>query len=264
MIRRTSIPACRWHVVVARHLPGHRQFHLADALLADLRLGRSPDRHLSPMKQQKAAFKRAHRRENWTDYRRFMDHLLNKWGFYHFHCAGGSMLVFVHFSPLTGIARVLELVRHDDNWCIERHLVEIAVGNWPDGNIAWRFGHGSSRLTEEDLFKARKQGLNMVVHVDGNYYIPARRALMSDGSGYIPGILAPIAVFALRYQPEGDRAPAITSPHSLVLGLDPDDPRSPWEAAAEHAGMLTNPVWDQRLADQASQDFPRQLLNPHN
>lgn len=236
--RRASTPGRCWSVLLAEHVEKQPSVALVDRFLADMRAGRPLDSHLSPMKVQRAAFKRAHKKQDWAIYRKFMDHLLNKWGFRHFHCDGGAMLVFVHFCERTGIARVIDLVPHDGNWRIEKRLVEIVVRNWPNAGIAAEFGRGGSRLTEEDLLLARKQGLNMTVNVDGAYYLPAQRALMSDGTSYELGLLAPIMIFGRRFDPMQPTNTWIQSPTSLVLGVDPDDPRSPTLIAAGQAGLL--------------------------
>ncbi len=165
-------------------------------------------------------------------------HLLNKWGFRHFHCAGGSRLVFVHLCGLSSKARVLDLLPYDGDFFVEKRLLETAVRNWPDAGVARRCRDGWSRLTEGDLFAARKQGLNMEVNVDGAFYLPQRTGLMSDGTGYLGGLVAPIGFLARRYDPAIMPGDWIESPQMLVVGLDPDDPRPPWEVAAEQAGTL--------------------------
>ncbi len=167
-----------------------------------------------------------------------MDHLLNKWGFRHFHCGGGSVLAFVHLHEGTGVARVLDLLPHDGDWYIEKRLVGIAVRNWPDADIALGFGTGPSSMTEADLFAARRQGLNMTVNIAGTYYLPAQGGLMSDGSAYGGLLLAPFYISGQRYVPGKRTERWLDSPHSLVLGLDPEDPRTTWEMAAAQAGML--------------------------
>ena len=242
--RRLFVPVRRRAVLVAAHLPGHPFLHLADALLADISAGRPLAGHLSPMKNQRRAFKRANRNGRWTDYRRFMDHLLNKWQFRHFHCGGGSVLAFVHFCERTAVARLLDLVPHDGSWLVEKRLVGIAVRNWPDGGIARDFGQGSSRMTEEDLFAARRQGLNMEVHVDGTYYLPAQGGLMSDGSGHAGPMLAPYFIMGRRFEPREPPTPWVESPRSLILGVDPDDPRTPHILAAGQMGVLVSGLRD--------------------
>lgn len=239
-IRRSSVFVRQRNVFVAEHLVIHPSLPLAEPLLADIRDGRPLERHLSPMKNQRATFKRAHKKGTWIHYRRMMDHLFNKWGFRHFHCGEGSWLVFVHICDVEGVARVIDLVPHNGDWLIEKRLVEIVVRNWAAANITRSFGEGPSSMTEADLFAARKQGLNMTVNVDGTYYLPARGGLMSDGSAYVEGLLAPIAICGRRYEASKKPEVWLDSPHSLVLGLDPDDPRPAWLMAAEQAGFLAS------------------------
>ena len=95
-------------------------------------------------------------------------------------------------------------------------------------------------MTEADLFAARRQGLNMTVNVDGTYYLPAAGALMSDGSAYGGRILAPCFLSGQRYEPGKEAAAWLDSPHFLVVGLDPEDPRPHWELAAAQMGMLAS------------------------
>ena len=239
-VRRSSLPARRWTVLIAGHLAGHPSLPLAEPLLADMRDGRSLARHLPPLKNQKHAYKRAHRKGTWRDYRRMMDHLHNKWSFRHFHCGGGSVLAFVHLHGGTGIARVLDLVPHDGDWLLEKRLVETVVRNWPDADIARGFGEGPYSMTEADLFAARKQGLNMTVNVDGTYYLPAGGALMSDGSSYGGRLMASYYISGQRYVPGKPPAAWLDSPHSLVVGLDPEDPRPHWALAAAQAGLIAS------------------------
>ena len=75
--RRSSVPVRRRTVQLASHLSSHPSLPLADVLLADVAAGRPLANHLSPMKNQRNIFKRAHRKGTWTDYRRYMDHLFN-------------------------------------------------------------------------------------------------------------------------------------------------------------------------------------------
>ena len=237
--RRSTVPVRPRRVLLAEHLQGQELLRFADALIKDMRSGAPLNKHLSPLKNQRSAFKRSHRKQDWLDYKRFMDHLFNKWGFRHFHCGGGSVLVFVHLCERTDVARVLDLVPHNGSWLIEKHLVEIAVRNWPEADIATSFGMGSSKMTEADFLAARKQGLNMTVNVDGIYYLPARGALMSDGSGHGGMLLAPYFVTGRRFEPGKEPPFKLDSPNSLVLGLDPDDLREPGIMAAGQMGLLT-------------------------
>lgn len=241
---RLSVATRRRTVLVAAHLIGNPVLRHANALLTDIETGQPLARHLSPMKNQRSAFKRAQQSGKWTDYRKFMDHLLNKWHFRHFHCGGGSVLAFMHFCEHTSVARLLDLMPHNGNWHIEKRLVEIAVRNWPDGGIARSFGEGISHLTEEDLFEARKQGLNMEVNVDGTYYLPARGGLMSDGSGHGGPMLAPYLIVGRRFEPGKPSARWVESPCTLTLGVDPDDPREPHVLAAGQAGVLVSGLRD--------------------
>lgn len=237
LARRSTVPLLRWRVFLADHL-GDEGLAGARDLIAAMETGRDLAGHLSPMKKQRAAFKRAHRKGDWVIYRRVLDHLLNKWGFRHFHCAGGSKLVFAHLCVMSGEARVLDVIPHNGNFFIERHLVEIAVRNWPEAGIARRCWEGPSKMTEADLFAARRQGLNMEVNVDGAFYLPQRTGLMSDGTGHLGGLVAPIMFSARRFDPKAKPGDWIESPLILVVGLDPDDPRPPWEMAGEQAGIL--------------------------
>lgn len=239
-VHRISVPMRRRTVILAEHLIGHPFLPLAEILIADMKAGRHLAIHLSPMKNQRKAFKRAHRKDDWVDYKRMMDHLLNKWGFRHFHCGRGSILVFVHLCEETGIARVLDLISHNGDWLIEKRLVSVAVRNWPDSGITRSFGEGPTSMTEEDLLAARKQGLNMTVNVNGTYYLPARGGLMSDGSGYGGLAFAPFLICCQRYERHKKPSVWLDSPTSLVLGLDPEDPRLPWEVAAGQTGLLAS------------------------
>ena len=239
-IRRSWVPSRPWSVALAEHLIGHPSLSLAHALVRDMQAGRPLNVHLSPMQRQRSAFKRAHKKDNWVSYKRMMDHLLNKWGFRHFHCDHGAMLVFVYLCEETGTARIIDLVPHDGNWFIEKRLVEIVVRSWPDSGIARDFGRGPSSMTEEDYFAARKQGLNMTVNIDGTYYLPGHGALMSDGSAYGGPAFARIMVVGKRYERSQNSTAWLDSPVSLALGLDPEDARTPWQMAAAQAGMMAS------------------------
>ena len=165
-----------------------------------------------------------------------MDFVLNKWGFFHFHCKQRGLLVFVFFREASDDAYVLDLVPHNGNWSIERHLVEVVVRNWPDAGIVRQCGQGKSNLSEDELRLARVQGLNLPVEVSGVFYLPANGGLMSDGSGFVNlGDLKPIVVTGRRYS---NTDALLRDPRFMNVGLDPDDPRPPWVVAAAEAGAL--------------------------
>jgi hypothetical protein len=74
---------------------------------------------------------------------------------------------------------------------------------------------------------------------------------MMDGSGYdsLTGI-SPLVYMAKRVDPAAPMDEAVRSPHVMMVGVDPDDPRPPWEIAAEQAG---------RMAVQRRQDRARYM-----
>ncbi len=170
-----------------------------------------------------------------------MDELLNKWGFFHFHCNGGKQMVFVFFDDRAAAAYVIDVVEHDGNWALEQRLVEIVVANWPEAGIAHRSCAGTSDVTENDLFLARSKGLNMPVAVSGAFYYPASGGLMSDRSSYSVARRSPtLVITGSRFDPNAkDAPPVISDPRFMVVAVDPSDPRPHWEVAAEQAGILS-------------------------
>jgi hypothetical protein len=193
------------------------------------------------MKSQRAAFKRAHNKGDWSLYRRQMDHLLNKWGIYHFHCNASKALVFVHFADHHPDARIVEIMPHDGNWRIERRLIEVIVNNWPDAGIVIPFGAGVSTMSEGDLLLARKQGLNMPIEVGGIFYLPAAGGIMSDGTGFSNlGPVVPIVYTARKFSGADDPDPFEGHPQIVVVGVDPNDPRPAYEVGAAYAGAMAS------------------------
>jgi hypothetical protein len=67
---------------------------------------------------------------------------------------------------------------------------------------------------------------------------------MSDGSGHAGPMLAPYFIMGRRFKPGESPVPWIDSPRSLVLGVDPDDPRPPHELAAGQMGVLVSGMRD--------------------
>jgi hypothetical protein len=239
MARRTPHLPGPMHVVLATHLRDGFDQSRIEPILAALRQGSDMAQHVSPMAAAKKAYEKATSDGQWSRYRRMMDALLNKWGIYHLHAEGSRTLVFTYLHPATRTAYVLDIRPHDGDWAIERHLVAIAVREWPGAEIARPVGPGSSLLSEEMLLGERQRGTNMPVEVDGTFYLPRARALMMDGSGYdvADGIL-PVVHMARRAggQPEGGER--TRSPHFLMTGVDPNDLRPPWLVAVDTAATM--------------------------
>jgi hypothetical protein len=224
---------------IASHLEGHSMLSLAEPVLASLQEGDDMSLHVSPMARAKEAFKKATRNGDWSRYARLMDLILNKWGIFHFHADSDRILVFSYICLITRTAFVIDICHHDKNWKIEQRLVEIIVKNWPSKGIVREVGEGRAPLSEIELFEARKRGINMAVGVGGKSYLPASRGLMMDGSGYdsLTGIL-PVVYMAKRVDPAAPANEVVKSPHFMMVGVDPDDPRPPWVIAAEQAGRM--------------------------
>lgn len=226
-------------VCLASHLKGQKCIQDAEPLLQALQTGGGLLPHLSPMKSAKTAFKRATSNGDWSRYVRLMDQILNKWGIYHFHLSGGGTLLFVHLCRQTATARVIDSQKHSDGWCLERRLIKIIIEEWPDAEIVRVVGYGLSELSEEDHLVARRRGLNMPVEVNGTFYLPANRALMTDGSGYdlLDGPI-PICIFGKMFNEE-EIASSVGSPQMLAIGVEPDSMLPPWVVAAGEAGRLS-------------------------
>lgn len=236
--KRTPMLSGPMTVLVASHLGHQDGFSVAAPLLHALRIGGDLTPHISPMKEAKRQFKKAAQGGDWSRYMAKVDQILNKWGIYHFHLNGGAHLLFVHLCQLTATARVLELASHSAGFAIERRLVQVVVENWPDAGLVRIAGQGSSEMSEDDLLNARKQGVNMPVEVSGTFYLPADRALMSDGSGYeLLNGPTPIFVVGERF---GAKRPAgrVRHPQMYVAGVEPGDPRSPQMIAAAEMGRI--------------------------
>ena len=195
--------------------------------------------HVSPMAQAKDAFRKANKNGDWSRYARLMDLLLNKWGIFHFHADSDRVLVFAYICQRTKSAYIIDLRRHDKDWKAEQHLVGIVVANWPDKEIVREIGEGHSPLTEAELLEARKAGINMAVGVAGKSYLPASRGLMMDGSGYdtLTGI-SPVVFLAKSTNSDRSADEKAKSPHFMMFGTDPDDPRPSWVIVAEQAAMM--------------------------
>lgn len=226
-------------VRLAAHLEGHPLLTHTEPVLSAFREGRDLAAHVSPMKAVRSAFKKATRNGDWSRYAKMMDLVLNKWGIFHFHVDSSRMLVFAYLCARASTAYVIDIRGHDGNWKVERHLVGIVAENWPGAGIISEIGSGSSKLTEADLLAARTQRVNLSVEVSGRFYLPASRGLMMDGTGYdsMTGIV-PLVVTAKRFDPNSVGDETVTSPHLMMVGVDPGDPRPPYEVAAAHLGTL--------------------------
>ena len=224
-------------VQIAKHLIDDPRLSTVIPILTALHNGTDLAPHLSPMKAAKKAFRRATAGGTWSAYVRLIDLVLNKWGIHHFHAAGGSLLVFSHLDHDSAIARIIDLVPHNGDWMLERRLVGIVVDNWPGAGIVEAVGEGRSGLTEADLLETRKGGVNAPVEVAGNFYMPSSRALMTDGSGYDFSDNMPIVCTGKRIKPS-ESEPINGHPQMLMIGVDPEDPTPPWEAAAAEMGRL--------------------------
>jgi len=224
---------------IASHLEGQSMLPLAEPVFATLRDGGDVSLHVSPMAQAKDVFKKATRNGDWSRYARLMDLLLNKWGIFHFHANSNRMLVFSYICLMRRVAFIIDIRQHDKNWKIEQRLIEIIVKNWPTAGIVREIGEGRAPLSETELLDARKRGINMAVGVGGKSYLPASRGLMMDGSAYdsLTGI-SPVVFVAKRVVPALPVDEATRSPHIMMVGVDPDDPRPPWEIAAEQGGRM--------------------------
>jgi hypothetical protein len=239
MAGRIPSSGMRLALRIASHLEGHSMLSLAEPVLASLQEGGDMSVHVSPMARAKDAFKKATRNGDWSRYARLMDLVLNKWGIFHFHADSDSILVFSYICLITRTAFVIDICHHDKNWKIEQRLIDIIVRNWPNDAIVREVGEGRAPLSEAELLEARKLGINMAVGVGGKSYLPASRGLMMDGGGYdsLTGIL-PVVYMAKRVDPAAPANEVVKSPHFMMVGVDPDDPRPPWVIAAEQAGRI--------------------------
>jgi hypothetical protein len=226
-------------IQLAAHLEGHNLRPMAEPILETLRQGADMSAHLSPMSRVKDAFRKATRSGDWSRYVNLMDLLRNKWGIFHFHADSDRILVFSYICLLTRRAFIIDIRAHDNNWKVEKRLVEIVVENWPHSGIVREIGEGRAPLTEAELFTVRKRGINMAVGVNGKSYLPASHGLMMDGSGYDSfTAITPIVYTAKKIDPTTAEEGTVKSPHIMMFGVDPDDPRPSWLLGAEQAGRL--------------------------
>jgi len=246
-------PMC---VQIAKHLINDPRLNTVIPILTALRNGTDLTPHLSPMKAAKRAFRRAAASGTWSAYVRLIDLILNKWGIHHFHASDGGLLVFTHLDRDSAIARVIDLIPHDGDWTLERRLISIVVNNWPGAGIVEAVGEGQSGLTEADLLETRTRGVNVSVEVSGTFYMPSNRALMTDGSGYDFSDNMPIICTGKRIKPS-ECKPTSRHPQMLMVGIDPGNPTSPWEAAAAEMGRLLS---KQRAARQRLINIHRDAL----
>jgi hypothetical protein len=228
-------------VRIAKHLINDSRLKTVMPILAALHNGAALDPYLSPMKAAKKAFRRAVGRGTWSDYRRLMDLVLNKWGIHHFHAANGSLLMFCYLDYNLEIAYIIDLIPHDGEWKLEKRLIGIVVENWSEEGIVEAIrDRRQPGLSEADLLEARKRGLNAPVEVEGAFYMPSSRALMTDGSGYDFSnnmAVVPIVCVGKRIS-LSDRDPSPGHPQILMVGVDPGDPTPPWLAAAAEMARL--------------------------
>ena len=225
-------------VQLAKHLINEPRLNTVIPILASLNKGTDLTPHLSPMKGARAAFRRARAGGTWSAYIRLVDLVLNKWGIHHFHAAGSGLLIFSHLDHASAVARIIDFMPHDGDWKLERRLIAIVVDNWPEAGIVEAVRGGQSRLTEANLLENRKRGVNVPVEVSGTYYMPSSRALMMDGSGYDFSDDMPIVCMGKRIKPN-ENEPTSGNSQMLMVGVDPGDPRSPWEAATAEMGRLS-------------------------
>ncbi len=115
------------------------------------------------------------------------------------------------------------------------------IKNWPDDGLVVEVGRSGEALTEEDLLKACALGLNLPIQFGEKSYLPPSRGLMMDGTGYDASARTiPLVVMAKRFDPALSVDPRAVNPSGIMmLGVAPDDPRPPWEIAAEHLGRLS-------------------------
>ncbi|MBL7240756.1 hypothetical protein ACOZ4Y_11485 [Komagataeibacter rhaeticus] len=226
----------RYAVLVAEHLQGAPALEVAMPLITTIQMGKDLSSYVSPMAGAKKAFKKGEKRGDWNSYKKMMDLIRNKWNIYHLHIQGGSVLVFIYFCQISHSAYIIDIFNHGRDWKIERHLIEIVVKNWPDSGIIRSIGYGNSSLTEEEILKIRKQGVNMPIEVDGNLYLPALGALMMDGSSYDGHV--PLVHVAKRIRTDSMESDKIDSSRMIMTGVDPNDPRSPMQVAAQEAARF--------------------------
>ena len=222
-----------YSVFFAKHLEGTHFLEIAKPLVNSIRIGADLTSYVSPMAAAKRAFKKGVKKGEWNSYKNMMDLIRNKWNIYHIHLENSKIIAFIYFCQISRSAYIIDIINHGRDWGVERRLVEIVVENWLEDSIVRSVGYGKSNLTEEDLLKIRKQGVNMPIEVGGRFYLPSSGALMMDGSSYDGCV--PLVHVAKRVRVDSIESDKIDSSRIIMTGVDPNDPLSPWTVAAEEA-----------------------------
>ncbi|MHB2025136.1 MAG: hypothetical protein ACYCPQ_00650 [Elusimicrobiota bacterium] len=118
----------------------------------------------------------------------YNDALLNHWGIHHFHLGNAiEKDGFIQRSNRLLFSRItddrvylIDVMQHGD-WAKQK-LVEIIHSNWPDSIERFRLkGIHAQSLSDEDIAKCRKAGVEPGVSAGGNMYFPFGGGYVSTG-----------------------------------------------------------------------------------